>query len=56
MTLIPEKVQEYDPDWELRDDPEYQYRVIKAAVQKKVIEELELGIEPSEQDVKFLGD
>lgn len=56
MSIIPGKEQEGVPDWQLRDDPEYQLRVMKLGVQKKVIEGLEKSIEPSKEDIEFLGD
>ncbi|MEK7141267.1 MAG: hypothetical protein AAB800_01840 [Patescibacteria group bacterium] len=56
MALIPERAKEGVPDWELRDDPEYQLRKLKWEVQRRVIEGLEQDVEPSEQDVELLGD
>lgn len=56
MSIISETVKEDVSDYELRDDPEFLYRVLRNAVETKIIEGLEQGVEPSEQDVEFLGD
>jgi len=56
MPVNPEAVKEGVPDWELRDDPEFQFRALQEEVGKRVQEALEQGVEPAEVDVEFLND